>query len=79
MQFCLVKVRGYPTLKFFRNGKPIEYQGGRTADAIISWVEKKSGPPAVTLSDVDAAKKLVEDGEVTVIGFFDVCTFNGII
>jgi len=65
------EVRGYPTLKFFRNGKPVEYQGGRTADAIVAWVEKKSGPPAVTLTDVDAAKKLVEDNKVAVVGFFD--------
>jgi len=64
------EVRGYPTLKFFRNGKPMEYNGGRTADTIISWVEKKTGPAAVTLADVDAAKKFVEDNEIAVVGFF---------
>merc|ERR1712004_778583 len=64
------EVRGYPTLKFFRNGKPMEYNGGRTADTIISWVEKKTGPVASTLADVDAAKKFVEDNELAVIGFF---------
>merc|ERR1712088_643082 len=64
------EVRGYPTLKFFKNGKPMEYNGGRTADTIISWVEKKTGPVAATLADVDAAKKFVEDNELAVIGFF---------
>ncbi len=64
------QVRGYPTLKFFRNGKAIEYQGGRTADTIVAWVEKKTGPPAATLASVEEAKKLVEDNEIAVIGFF---------
>jgi len=42
-------VRGYPTLKFFRGGEPIEYEGGRTEAEIINWVTKKSGPPSKTL------------------------------
>merc|ERR1712228_112404 len=63
------EVRGYPTLKFFKKGKPVEYGGGRTAETIITWVEKKTGPAAVTLADVDAAKKFVEDNEIAVVGF----------
>lgn len=63
-------VKGYPTLKFFKNGKPTEYTGGRTTDTIISWLEKKSGPPAVSLANPEASKKFVEDNKVAVIGFF---------
>merc|ERR1712158_23087 len=54
------EVRGYPTLKFFRNGKATEYGGGRTADTIVSWLEKKTGPPAVALATEDEAKKFLE-------------------
>jgi len=64
------EVRGYPTLKFFRNGKAIEYSGGRTADTIVSWLEKKTGPPAKTLDTVETAKSFIEDAEVAVVGFF---------
>ena len=67
---CSEQVRGYPTLKFFRNGKPMEYSGGRTADTIVSWLEKKTGPPALALADVEAAKKFVADNKVAVVGFF---------
>merc|ERR1712020_685293 len=55
------EVRGYPTLKFFKNGKAMEYGGGRTADTIVSWVEKKTGPPAATLATEDEAKKSMDD------------------
>merc|ERR1711962_431752 len=65
-----LEVRGYPTLKFFRNGKPVEYSGGRTADTIVTWLEKKTGPPALDLADAEAAKKFVADNKVAVIGFF---------
>ena len=38
-------VRGYPTIKFFPAGKkssPEDYDGGRTADAIVEWASDKA-------------------------------------
>uniref|UniRef100_A0A8B9IXU5 protein disulfide-isomerase n=1 Tax=Amazona collaria TaxID=241587 RepID=A0A8B9IXU5_9PSIT len=66
-------VRGYPTIKFFRNGDkaaPKEYTAGREADDIVSWLKKRTGPAAAALSDAAAAEALVESSDVVVIGFF---------
>lgn len=63
-------IRGYPTLKFFRNGTPIEYNGGREKDTIISWLEKKTGPPAKELENVAAADEFLKEHNVAVVGFF---------
>jgi len=63
-------IRGYPTLKFFRDGKPGEYSGGRTAAEIINWLKKKTGPPALTLSDVEGAKAFTEGKDVAIVGLF---------
>merc|ERR1712088_1081454 len=71
------EVRGYPTLKFFKNGKPVEYGGGRTAETIVSWVEKKTGPPAKALAGAEDAKAFVEGKNVAVIGCFADETTDG--
>jgi protein disulfide-isomerase A1 len=63
-------VKGYPTLKFFQNGEASDYTGGRTADTIVSWLNKKSGPAAATLDSLAAVEELVGKNQVTVIGFF---------
>lgn len=63
-------IRGYPTLKLFRDGKPSEYTGGRTSGDIINWLKKKSGPPAKLISTVDDVNKLKADNEVAVVGLF---------
>merc|ERR1711912_17814 len=64
------EVRGYPTLKFFKNGKPMEYGGGRTADTIVNWVEKKTGPPAKALANAEEVKAFIEGKTVAVVGCF---------
>ena len=62
--------QGYPTLKFFKNGVAQDYSGGRTADTIVSWLQKKSGPDAITLASKADADAFVADQKVAVIGFF---------
>uniref|UniRef100_H2ZN95 Protein disulfide-isomerase n=1 Tax=Ciona savignyi TaxID=51511 RepID=H2ZN95_CIOSA len=64
------KVQGYPTLKFFKGGKALEYGGGRQAADIVSWLKKKTGPPTVPLTTADEAQKFKDDNEVLVVGFF---------
>jgi protein disulfide-isomerase A1 len=63
-------VRGYPTIKFFRHGKPIDYAAGRLAADMVAWMKKKSGPPAQTLETAEDAKSFIEKNEVVVIGYF---------
>ncbi|NP_001084005.1 prolyl 4-hydroxylase subunit beta L homeolog precursor [Xenopus laevis] len=66
-------VRGYPTIKFFKNGdksSPKEYSAGREAADFVNWLKKRTGPAASTLSDEAAVAALVASSEVAVIGFF---------
>ena len=50
---------------------------GRTADTIVTWLEKKTGPPAKTLATVDEAKAFVAENDIAVIGFFDTVDSDG--
>jgi len=62
-------VKGYPTLKYFKDGVAVDYTGGRTADTIVTWLQKKSGPPAKTLDNMAAVNDFFGD-KVAVIGLF---------
>jgi len=64
------QVQGYPTLKFFRSASPSEYGGGRTAAEIVTWLNKKTGPPAKALATEDELKGFIDSSEVVLVGFF---------
>lgn len=63
-------VQGFPTIKFFKNGKSTEYDGGRVESDIVAWVNKKLGPPFVTVTTSDELSKLKEAHESFVLGVF---------
>jgi protein disulfide-isomerase A1 len=62
-------VQGYPTLKFFINGSPIEYNGGRTHPEIVNWIKKKTGPATTALNDVAQLEELKKANKVVAAYF----------
>merc|ERR1711981_899477 len=65
-----MEVKGYPTLFFYRDGEPIPYGGGRMANEMVEWVEKKIGPPAEILETAANVKDFIDNADVVVVGFF---------
>jgi protein disulfide isomerase len=63
-------VRGYPTLKVFRQGTASEYSGPREADGIVSYMRKQAAPALSKLETEEAFAKLTESRDPVVIGFF---------
>jgi protein disulfide-isomerase A1 len=63
------EVSGYPTLKFYKNGKFSEYKGGRKGPLIAEWLKKKTGPSLLTLDNVDEAKKFIDTHQIAIIAF----------
>ena len=50
-------VKGYPSLKFFSHGEPIDYSGEREAEAIENWIEKKL---AASIEEITTMDRLTE-------------------
>jgi protein disulfide-isomerase A1 len=63
------KIQGFPTLKFFSNGKDLEYNGGRTKGDIISWMKKKTGPASTELKTVADVENFIKTADAVVVLF----------
>jgi protein disulfide-isomerase A1 len=62
-------IQGYPTIKFYKRGKAVDYQGERTAAGIEAWVLKKTGDSFTTITSADALAELLKAGNA-VVGYF---------
>eukprot|EP01039_Chlorochromonas_danica_P002954 gene2954-3222_t len=63
-------IKGFPTLKFFKNGNPSDYNGGRTESEIVAWLNKKTGPAATVVNTQAELESLKENNEVFAFGVF---------
>jgi len=63
------EVRGYPTLKIFRDGKPSEYNGARETDGLVAFM-KKQVLPAISVLESNDVNTFADSDRVVVIGFF---------
>ncbi|RTG82244.1 protein disulfide-isomerase A1 [Schistosoma bovis] len=62
-------VKGYPTLKFFRNEQPIDFGGERDSDAIVNWCLRKSKPPVEYIESLDSCKQFIDKATIAILGF----------
>lgn len=71
------RVKGYPTLLFFRGGERVEYNGLRGVGDLISYA-KNAVDVGSGVSDVDAAafEKMEESEEVIFVYFYDRATVS---
>jgi len=58
-------ISGFPTLKFFVKGTPIDYNAGRTKKDIIAWIDKKIAP-ITAIKTKDELDKFVVGGKAAV-------------
>jgi protein disulfide-isomerase A1 len=62
-------VKGYPTLKFFIKGEPVEYEGGRTEKDIVNWIKRKTLPSTLEVSTSEQLASSINGNEVLVVFF----------
>jgi len=65
------EIKGFPTIKYFNQGSVSDYSGGRVEAEIVQWVNKRSGPPYKSITNVEELTKMKESNEAFVIGVFD--------
>ncbi|XP_071360779.1 protein disulfide-isomerase A2 [Trachinotus anak] len=67
-------IGGFPSLRLFINGdrkQPIDYTGKRSAEGIIQWMKRRTGPGAPVLDSAESAAQFIDAHNISVVGFFD--------
>lgn len=75
MEICTENgIQGYPTVKLYRSGVPVDYDDLRSSSAIISWMKKMTGPAAIEVSHSSDLQELLSSSnsvDRAMIGVFD--------
>jgi protein disulfide-isomerase A1 len=65
------EVKGYPKLKLFRNGRPEPYNGKRTADDVLGYLQKFQRAAVKEMKSVEEAVEFAGHSDAALLGFFD--------
>lgn len=65
------EVQGYPTMKWFANSKPTEYDGGREKKDIIDYVVKYTGPALTLIDSAEKLKEFSKSSPLVAVAFVD--------
>lgn len=60
-------IRGFPTIKFIHQSKVITYEGQRTKDALLKFVQRAHGPSTLPIKSKDMLEQLRRDTSVFVV------------
>eukprot|EP00051_Salpingoeca_urceolata_P025367 m.454801 g.454801 ORF g.454801 m.454801 type:complete len:393 (-) comp20326_c2_seq67:6852-8030(-) len=63
-------VKGYPTLKIFKHGVPMDYEGTRDAAGIVQEMIEHTRPAARAVDNLADFERLTKSDEMAVVGFF---------
>ena len=62
-------IQGFPTIKVYVDGESVVYDGPRSKDGIIAFVEKAQQPAYVTITEKKALDEFVAENPNVVLGF----------
>lgn len=62
-------VKGYPTLKVFRDGTPSDYKGARTSPSIVDYMIQQNRP-ALSEIKADGIEDFKKSSRVVLVGYF---------
>jgi len=65
------EIKGFPTLKIFRNGEEaLEYQGDRSVNAIVSFMRRQNRPAVTEMATAAEVEAFTKAEKVVIVGFF---------
>lgn len=69
----IFEIQSYPSLKFFKAGNTtsIDYNGERSAEAIVAWIAKKTSPIIARVNDLADFDNYLAEKDVVVVYFGD--------
>ena len=63
------EIKGFPTLKLFKGGRPIDYSGAREEEPMFEWIMKKTGPSSLPIADASHFDDLMKE-RINLVYFF---------